>query len=89
MNPPLRTEHKTEDGMGEEQPKRPLLRLVRGRPDDVELAALTAVLASVAARAGRRPEQPAARSAWADRSATLRRPPSPGVGAWRASALPH
>ena len=65
---------------------RPLLRVVRGEPSDEELAALTAVLlGAAAARAADSPR----RSAWADRSAGMRRPLYPGPGAWRASALPR
>jgi len=67
---------------------RPLLRIVRGGPDDVEVAALAAVVAGLAAA------QPAAaplraRSMWAERAALLRSPLHPGPGAWRASALPR
>jgi hypothetical protein len=68
--------------------ERPLLRVVRGTPDDAELAALTAVVAGMAGRA----EEPAAvarpRSWWADRSALVRQPLSAGPGAWKASGLP-
>ncbi|SHG48361.1 acyl-CoA carboxylase subunit epsilon [Streptoalloteichus hindustanus] len=74
----------------DEQPRRPLLRVVRGAPDDVELAALTAVvagLASAGADAGTTSPRP--RSTWADPAARLRHPPRPGPGAWRASALPR
>ncbi|QWF79348.1 acyl-CoA carboxylase subunit epsilon [Amycolatopsis sp. CA-230715] len=67
---------------------RPLLRVVRGTPDDAELAALTAVIAA-AASAGAEPEKPRRRSAWADRSALVRAPHHPGPGAWRASGLPR
>ncbi|MTD59039.1 acyl-CoA carboxylase subunit epsilon [Amycolatopsis pithecellobii] len=66
----------------------PLLRIVRGHPDDDELAALTAVVAAVAsAPAG--PERPERRSRWADRAALLRQVPHPGEGAWRASGFPR
>jgi len=68
--------------------ERSLLRVVRGNPDDVELAALTAVVAA-AASAPRPEEKPLRRSRWADRSAMLRAPLHPGRGAWRASALPR
>jgi hypothetical protein len=68
---------------------RPLLRVVRGEPDDVELAAVTVVLTGVAARAGEGVQPSAPRSTWADRAALLRRPLSHGPGAWRSSALPH
>lgn len=75
--------------MGEEQPQRPLLRIVRGQPTELELAALTAVLASAAARTGARPQQGAPRSAWANRAGLLRRPLPHGQGAWRSSVLPR
>lgn len=67
---------------------RPLLRIVRGTPDDAELAALTAVVAA-AASAEREPDKPRRRSAWADRTALVRAPHHPGPGAWRASGLPR
>ncbi|HEX5402387.1 MAG TPA: acyl-CoA carboxylase subunit epsilon [Pseudonocardiaceae bacterium] len=66
---------------------RPLLRVVRGTPDDEELAALTIVVAALAAG---RPAPPAApRSRWADRSALVRQPLPFGPGAWRASGRPR
>ncbi|MFF5990346.1 acyl-CoA carboxylase subunit epsilon [Prauserella flavalba] len=71
-----------------EEPRRPLLRVVRGNPDDAEIAALTAVLAGLASASTEPPEQPA-RSRWADRAALVRAPLRPGQGAWRASALPR
>jgi Acyl-CoA carboxylase epsilon subunit len=71
--------------MTEPEHPRPLLRVVRGTPDDTELAALTAVVAALASAPA---ETPAAepRSAWSDRAALLRRPLAHGPGAWRASA---
>ncbi|TNC20675.1 acyl-CoA carboxylase subunit epsilon [Amycolatopsis alkalitolerans] len=68
--------------------EKPLLRIVRGTPDDEELAALTAVIAAVAA-APDEPSRDEPRSRWADRAALLRRPPRPGEGAWRASGFPR
>lgn len=77
---------------GSQTPEAPVLRIVRGSPDDVEIAALAAVTARLN---GTTSEAPPRRpmSAWADRSATLhhpagRRPLRPGPNAWRASALP-
>ncbi|MBO0877231.1 MAG: acyl-CoA carboxylase subunit epsilon [Pseudonocardia sp.] len=71
--------------------RRALFRVVRGEPDDAELAALTAVLAAAAsappARAGA--EDDRGRNFWTDREAALRRPLYPGPGAWRASTLPR
>jgi hypothetical protein len=66
-------------------PERPLLRIVRGTPDDVELAALTAVVASLPGPAG--DVEPERRSAWGDPSNQLRTPVRPGPGAWRASGF--
>lgn len=77
---------------------RPLLRVVRGEPDDEELAALTAVVAATASQPALSTSQPSAsqpptsqspRSAWADPAHRLRAPLRPGPGAWRASALPR
>jgi hypothetical protein len=67
--------------------RRALFRVVRGVPTDAELAALTVVLAAAAAA----PPAPAPRprSAWNDPAARLRRPLSPGPGAWRASVWPR
>ena len=62
----------------------PLLRVVRGNPTPEELAALIAV---VSTRGGTVEEPPPARSLWA--APVLRRPLSPGPGAWRASSLPR
>jgi hypothetical protein len=67
--------------------ERPLLRVVRGNPDDAELAALTAVVA-VAATTHAPPTKPPRRSWWGDRATGMRQPLQHGEGAWRASALP-
>ncbi|GAB2961276.1 acyl-CoA carboxylase subunit epsilon [Amycolatopsis acidiphila] len=68
--------------------KRPFLRVVRGNPDDAELAAVTVVLAA-AASTPPAPPSPERRSKWADRARLLRRSLHPGEGAWRASGLPR
>jgi hypothetical protein len=65
--------------------EQPFLRVVRGEPDDVEVAALTAAL--VALSAGGEKTEPPARSRWSDRGALLRVPLRHGPGAWRASAF--
>jgi hypothetical protein len=75
----------TEDQV-DDVPARPLLRVVRGNPSPEELAALIAVV-SARGSATAEPE-PAVPSRWASRAAGLRRPLSPGRGAWRASGLP-
>ncbi|GAA0555995.1 hypothetical protein GCM10009533_62290 [Saccharopolyspora spinosporotrichia] len=81
--------------MHSDESERPVLRIVRGEPDDVELAALTATEAAVsaAAAAAQTEPEPTGWSLWADRSAALRhpagrRPLRPGPAAWRTSALP-
>ena len=63
----------------------PLLRVVRGTPDEAELAALLAVLA---ARGGGTDEEPMAATVggWSDPAHRLRTPLPHGPGAWRASA---
>ncbi|MGM1060304.1 acyl-CoA carboxylase subunit epsilon [Saccharothrix sp. Mg75] len=65
----------------------PHLRVVRGNPDDVELAVVTAVVAGLAASGGAVEDRPR-RSAWADRSRLVRTALPHGPGAWRASGLP-
>jgi hypothetical protein len=70
--------------------RRALFRVVRGEPDDAELAALAVVLAAAAsAGSSAEPAGRRARSVWLDRAAQLRRPQHPGPGAWRASTLPR
>jgi hypothetical protein len=72
----------------DDQPGRPFLRVVRGDATPEEIAALVAVLA---ARNGDDQTSGQARSVkntWSDRSRSLRRPLSPGPGAWRGSSLP-
>jgi hypothetical protein len=65
----------------------PLLAVTRGAPTPAELAALMVVLAS---RATDPYSGGAARqSSWSAKSRMLRAPVRPGVGAWRASALPR
>ena len=65
----------------------PVLRVVRGAPDDVEVAALAVVLAALAATPPPAdPTRPPSR--WVDRAAHLRCPLRVGQDAWRTSALP-
>ncbi|MCO1654769.1 acyl-CoA carboxylase epsilon subunit [Pseudonocardia humida] len=72
------------------QERRALFRVVRGEPDDVEVAALTAVLAAVAASAGDDRAAPAGpASTWADPAARLRAPLAVGPNAWRTSTWPR
>ncbi len=66
----------------------PLLRVVRGDATPEEIAALVAVLLARSADAGAPGQARSVPGLWADRSRLLRRPLSPGPGAWRRSALP-
>ena len=78
----------TRPGDREQPSGPPLLRVVRGDATAEEIAALVAALL---ARTGDAEAPRPARSVsgfWADRSRLLRRPLSPGPGAWRGSALP-
>ena len=71
----------------DQPPGQPLLRVIRGDATPEEIAALVAVLLARAADTAA-PGRARSRSGWADRSRLLRRPLSPGPGAWRRSALP-
>lgn len=66
-----------------------LVRVIKGAPDEAELAALVAGI--VAARAAGATDEPehAAVSAWADRGRRLGLPTRPGRDAWRWSARPY
>ena len=70
--------------------RRALFRVIRGGPDDAEVAALTAVLAAAAsAAAAASPEDIGGRSVWVDRAAMMRGAMHPEPGAWRNSAWPR
>ncbi|HEX5331637.1 MAG TPA: acyl-CoA carboxylase epsilon subunit [Cellulomonas sp.] len=63
------------------------VRVVRGAPDDVELAALVAGLVAASARSDET-DEPATRSMWRDRARAMRGDPvraAPGPDAWRWS----
>ncbi|QFU93288.1 acyl-CoA carboxylase subunit epsilon [Amycolatopsis sp. YIM 10] len=62
----------------------PLVRVVRGEPDDFELAAVTVVLAALLAAEPAAPVVPAPRSGWADRSHSLGFPAQHAPGAWNS-----
>jgi hypothetical protein len=68
--------------------RRAAFRVVRGEPSGEDLAALTVVLAAVAASppAASAPPVP---SRWSDPSARFRTPLHPGPGVWRMSAWPR
>jgi len=63
----------------------PFLRIVRGQPDDEQVAVLLAVLT---ARAGAEANEPAGQR-WSTPAALVRTEIAPGPGAWWASALPR
>ena len=66
---------------------KPVLRVVRGAPDDAELAALVAVIGLAGES---EPEEVVEqRSAWGDPAHRVRGVLRPGPGAWRASGLPR
>jgi hypothetical protein len=65
----------------------PLLRIVKGNPTPEEVAALVAVVSSMAtAAAESAAQQKAPRPEWSARHRMLRQPLRHGPGAWRASA---
>jgi hypothetical protein len=67
---------------------RPILRVVSGDATPEEIAALVAVLVTRSADAEASGPARSVSGPWADRSGQIRRPQSPGPGAWRRSALP-
>lgn len=67
--------------------RRASVRVVRGAPDDVELAALVAGIVAASARSDD-DDRPATRSMWHDRARAMRGDPvrsAPGPDAWRWS----
>ncbi|HLV05677.1 acyl-CoA carboxylase subunit epsilon [uncultured Georgenia sp.] len=65
------------------------LRVVRGEPDDVELAALVAGIVAARAAAGDDPAPPSGRSApWSDHARRRGLRPAPGPDSWRWSLHP-
>ena len=64
------------------------LQVLRGDPDDVELAALVAVLGAVLSAAGRSPSAEVLRPgrAWGDPARALHLPARPGSTRWRTAA---
>ena len=68
-----------------------MLRVVRGDPDDAEVAALVVALVLVAARAGAAPSdrvRPPPGARWADPARRLG-VAAPGPGRWESSTLPR
>ncbi|MFH5824295.1 acyl-CoA carboxylase subunit epsilon [Georgenia sp. AZ-5] len=71
----------------------PAVRVVKGRPDEVELAALVAGIVAARARSDELagiPDEGAepVRSRWTDRARRLGMTPAPDAGAWRWSLQP-
>jgi Acyl-CoA carboxylase epsilon subunit len=64
------------------------LRVVRGDATPEEIAALVAALMARSAGEGAPRPARSVQNYWSDRSRQLRRPLSPGPGAWRRSVLP-
>jgi len=62
------------------------LRVVSGRPDDTELAAVVAVLLAAVSRSSG-PPGVGGRSLWGDPAALVRRGGSPQPGGWAAPRL--
>ena len=65
-----------------------LVRVVKGTPDEAELAALVAGIVAARAADPADAEEPAV-SAWSDRGRRLGLPTQPGPDAWRWSARPY
>jgi hypothetical protein len=83
-----RTPESDEPGEATPEERRALFRVVRGEPDDAELAALTAVvLAAASSGSTEEPRKP--RSLWADKRATQRQPLAIGPSAWKTHFLPR
>jgi hypothetical protein len=66
----------------------PLLRVVRGEPSAVELAALTVVVAALS-RQERPRRRPVPVGAWASPGGAHRPALRPGPGGWRAAGRPR
>ena len=69
---------------GEQEPARPLLRVVKGDPSDEELAALVAVVSALGA--AQAPDAPKPRPEWSSPHRAVRAPLAPS---WRSSTLPR
>ncbi|MGH3614065.1 MAG: acyl-CoA carboxylase epsilon subunit [Pseudonocardia sp.] len=65
--------------------RRALFQVLCGEPTDAEVAALTVVLAAVAASAADPSTGTSTRNAWSEPAAQLRTPLAAGAGAWRTS----
>ncbi|HEY1671638.1 MAG TPA: acyl-CoA carboxylase subunit epsilon [Streptosporangiaceae bacterium] len=70
-----------------DQPREPMLRIVRGDATPEEIAAILAVLALRGKPAP--PARSRTLSIWADRGRLMRESVSPSPGGWRRSAFPR
>ena len=70
-----------------EQETPPLLRVVNADATPEEIAALVAVFSALGSAAAEPAKKP--RPTWSDPARSVRRTHQTGVGAWRASSLPH
>jgi hypothetical protein len=77
----------TDVSADEQEPARPMLRVVKGDPSDEELAALVAVVSAVGA--AQVTAEPKPRPQWSIPGRSHRTPLVSGPGAWRASTLPR
>lgn len=59
-----------------EAPKKPFLRIIKGNPDDTEVAALTTLFAVMASNAGSQERAPRDRNMWGNLSERLSSPMS-------------
>ena len=66
-----------------------LFRVVKGTPDEAELAALVAGIVAARAATGPAEDEHGSASAWSDRGRRLGLPTQPGRDAWRWSARPY
>ncbi|MDQ1742587.1 MAG: hypothetical protein QOE23_926 [Pseudonocardiales bacterium] len=64
----------------------PMFSITAGDPTAEELAAVTALLLTIARSRAAGPQPAHQVGGWADPALRLRRPLPPGPGAWRASA---
>ena len=71
----------------DQQPAAPVLRIVRGAPDDLELAALVAVLSAASSTVAVEPPADTSDARWAAPERLQRTPVHPT--GWWASALPR
>ncbi|GGO75958.1 acyl-CoA carboxylase subunit epsilon [Nocardioides deserti] len=80
------TDEQTPDATAEQEPTRPLLRVVSPDATPEEVAALVAVLSSMG---GGEPPAKRPRPEWSAPHRLVRRTLPHGPGGWRASALPR